>query len=94
MHKNQKIIMLGVTIVLVLVLGTALMRNAAKEKPKISFAESNLSSLEGKLESLSIEDLGGLSESGSLHVSSQNLDQISQSIERLEFDDLEGLPSS
>lgn len=93
MQKNQKIIAIGVAIALALVLGATWARNAAKEKPKVSFSESSLSSLEGKLESLSIEDLEGLSGGDSLHVSSQNLDQLSQSIESLEFDDLEGLSS-
>jgi len=91
MKKNQKIIVIGVAIILALFLGAAWARNTAKEKPKVSFAESNLGSLEDKLESLNIEDLEGLSGIGSLNVSSQNIDQLGLDIENLEFDDLEGI---
>ncbi|MBS7619163.1 hypothetical protein KEJ21_00740 [Candidatus Bathyarchaeota archaeon] len=93
MQKRQKIIAIGVVIVFILALGGVFLRNATKEKPKVSFTKDSLSSLESKLESLSIEELEGLSEGSSLNVSSQNLEQLSLNIEGLEFDDLEGLSS-
>lgn len=93
MQKNQKIVVIGAVIALGLLLGVVWVRNAARERVKLSFTESSLGSLESKLEILNVEDLEGLSGVGSTYFTSQDIDQLAMNLESLEFEDLEGISS-
>jgi hypothetical protein len=95
MPDKRTIIILGVVLLLAVGLGAAWMRSSVKEKPKVSFTEDNLQTLESKLQGLEFEDLGGLTASNLpiVKFSAGDLDQLGSKIDTLAFDDLEGLSS-
>ncbi|MGQ9680794.1 MAG: hypothetical protein ACUVV4_08555 [Candidatus Bathyarchaeia archaeon] len=93
MQRNRKIVVIGAVIALGLLLGAFWVRNTTREKVKLSFIESDLVSLEGKLEILNVEDSEGLSGVGSTYFTSQDIDQLGLNLESLEFEDLEGISS-
>ena len=82
-------------VILIVGLGAAWARINNKDKPKVSFTESNLKTLENKIQSLEVEDLGGLTGGNlsAIQFSTQDLDQLGSKIDGLNFDDLEGLSS-
>jgi hypothetical protein len=90
---KRTLVILGAVLLLALGLGAAWMRGNVKERPKVSFTEDNLQTLESKLQGLEVEDLGGLTASALpvVQFSAQDLDQLSSKIDTLAFDDLEGL---
>ena len=96
MPNKRTLIILGAALLIIIGLGATWMRSNTKDKPKLSFTEDNLKTLENKLQSLEVEDLGGLAGDNlsAIQFSTQDLDQLGSKIDALTFDDLEGLSSS
>lgn len=90
MPEKRTLIILAAALLLTVGLGAAWVRVSNKDKPKVSFTESSLKTLETKLQGLDVEDLGGLSV---VQFSTQDLDQLGSKIDGLAFDDLGGLSS-
>ena len=91
MLNRRVLVLIGVS-VLILGIGATLLRRA-NEKPKLSFTEGDLQSLENKLNGLNIEDLEGLSIGASTTFTGEELDQLGLKIDGLSFEDLGGLSS-
>jgi len=92
MPDKRGLVLIGVAL-LALGVGATMMRRAGESR-RLSFSESDLQVLEGKLQGFKVEDLGGLSGSASsLNFGEQELDQIGLKIDGLSFEDLEGLTS-
>jgi hypothetical protein len=90
MTSRGTLILVVVALIIVGVGGMALRR--AVDKPTLSFSESELHALEGKIEGLEASDLEGLSSSAaSMSFGEQELDDLGSVIDGLSFDDLEGL---
>ncbi len=89
MPSKHTLIMLVVAL-LAVGIGSALIKDRFS-KPKVSFTESTLQTLENKLQGLEVEDLEGLSLTSNIPFSTQDLDQLGSKIDGLAFDDLEGL---
>lgn len=92
MVNRQILVLLGIA-VLVLVVGGTLFRKT-NDKPKLSFTEGDLKTLEGKLSALNAEDLGGISAGSITTFTQEELDQLGLKIDGLNAEDLEGLPPS
>jgi uncharacterized protein YoxC len=90
MASKRTLIILAVA-VLALGIGGALLNRS--NKPKLSFTESSLQTLENKIRGLDVEDLEGLSSTSTVPFSTQDLDTLGSRIDNLSFEDLEGLSS-
>ena len=89
MTSRGTLILVVVALIIVGVGGMALRR--AVDKPTLSFSESELHALEGKIEGLEASDLEGLSSSAASMSFGEELDDLGSVIDGLSFDDLEGL---
>jgi len=88
---NKRTLIILVVAVLAVGIGGALLNSF--RKPKLSFTESNLQTLENKIKGLEAEDLEGLSGISTVPFSTQELDTLGSKIDSLTFEDLEGLSS-
>ena len=89
---DRRLILVGVALLVIGVAATTMRKDA--DKPKLSFSEEELLTLEDKLQGLETEDLRGLSGGvSSPGFSEEELEQIGSKIDGLSFEDLEGLTS-